>query len=603
MASSDDRTTAYARGVASGEIIAGRHVRDACARHLADLERDDLRFDRETAEAAIAFFGALRIKTSKGLAKVGEPLPWQCFVIGSLLGWKLPDGRRRFRKAYIEAGRASGKTPMVASVVVLAFLMARGIEPDCWFFGGGGDKQAQIGFLDAVRFIENDPTLSGMLKVDGKGSPWRIRDPALRGSIRKATADAQGRGVSGGRAFVAAMDEYHESPNDEVLRQLESTAIKTDDSMVIIVTNAGKTPGIPCWDERLMALAAMEDETADDLLFAYICSTDDGDDETDEDVWRKGNPGMEHGVPSVEVIRREYAKGIGAPSQMANFRRFHLCQWAGSAEPFVELPYWEAVQVSEPGHPDKGRFPSDDELRRLDCVLGVDIGQIRDLTSVATLHFDPADPTTMFASVQNFTPRSTLLLKRAQEGTDYVRMAECGYLLPTAGETTDFRMVADHIHEQVKRYGAKGLAVDAWRFPQLHDLIRERGIITTRKKSGRGLLVASHPHGFAPFGGFRDRRTGGEPKLWMMASIEAAQRAIIEGHLRFRFNPFMTGAVIGAKVVEDGKGNKAFSKRDVKTHDDPLVALVMAFGLAEEYRADPGIRGSFSALYDEDSLH
>ena len=604
MSAESDRTTAYAESVVSGEIAAGPHIRAACSRHIADRERSDIRFDVEAAEQAIQFFGLMTIKTSDGLKPVGEPLPWQCFVIGSLLGWKLPNGRRRFRKAYVEAGRASGKTPMIASVVVWTFLLARHIEPDSFFAAGGGDKQAQIGFMDAVRAIENDPALSAILKVHGKSNPWKItgRDNR-RGSIRKTAADTKGRGVSGSRVFVAAMDEFHESPTDEVMRQFESTATKTENSMVIVVTNAGAVPVGPCWDERLMALSAMEEETANDRLFAYIAGADEGDDWGDEVSWEKGNPGMIHGVPDVETVRTEFRKGQGAPSQAAHFRRFYLCEWSGSGQPFVEGDYWEAVQVSEPRHPDKGAFPPDDELKRLDCVMGVDIGQIRDLTSVASVHFDPSDPTVVFAQVQNFTLRSTLLHKKALEGTDYPAMAEAGYIAPTAGETTDYRMVADYIQGQITRYGAKAMAVDAWRFPQLHDLLRERGVPTTKRLSGKGLVIGQHPHGFAPFGGHRDRRTGGAPKLWMMESIESARRAIIEAHVRVKFNPLLTGAVLGAKVIQDGKGNMAFTKRTVKTHDDPLVALVMAFGMAEQYRRDPGIRGSFSILYDEDSLH
>ena len=277
--SDSDRTTGYAGAVISGEVVAGPLIRKACARHLADLERGEFIFDREAAELAISMFGEMKIKGSLGLMKVGEPLPWQAFVIGSLIGWKRrgPLGWRRYRKAYIEAGRASGKTPMVAFVVLWLFLLARGIDPECWFAAGGGERQAKIAFMDAVRFVENDEALSRMLQIDGAGNPWRIRSVSGgRGSVQKVALDSTGRGVSGGRTYAVMLDEYHEAKTDDGMRQFESTATKTEGSLVAVVTNAGKVPAGPCWDERLMAVSGMDEDDPDDRLFAYIAGMDEG---------------------------------------------------------------------------------------------------------------------------------------------------------------------------------------------------------------------------------------------------------------------------------------------------------------------------------------
>jgi len=54
-----DPTTAYARAVSAGEIVAGRPVRLACERHLRDLKEGNacgLRFDEAKAEDALEFF-------------------------------------------------------------------------------------------------------------------------------------------------------------------------------------------------------------------------------------------------------------------------------------------------------------------------------------------------------------------------------------------------------------------------------------------------------------------------------------------------------------------------------------------------------------------
>jgi phage terminase large subunit-like protein len=103
----------YIEGVLSGEIVTSQRVRDAVARHVADLEKEDsmFYFDRKQAESVCKFFPLL-IKHSIG-EFAGAPFelePWQAFGVWVLFGWKRKvDGSRRFRKAYWSMGRKNGK--------------------------------------------------------------------------------------------------------------------------------------------------------------------------------------------------------------------------------------------------------------------------------------------------------------------------------------------------------------------------------------------------------------------------------------------------------------------------------------------------------------
>src|SRR3990167_10324701 len=59
-----DHATQYARAVVGGEIVAGKWVRLACARHLRDLEdgaKRGLRWEPVRAERVFAFFRCLRL--------------------------------------------------------------------------------------------------------------------------------------------------------------------------------------------------------------------------------------------------------------------------------------------------------------------------------------------------------------------------------------------------------------------------------------------------------------------------------------------------------------------------------------------------------------
>jgi phage terminase large subunit-like protein len=95
--SSSDRTKQYAEDVVNGRIVAGPHVRNACRRHLLDLEigyQRGLYFDLDAANHAIGWFEGV-LKLSEGQFE-GKPLilePSQAFIIGSLFGWKRDDRR------------------------------------------------------------------------------------------------------------------------------------------------------------------------------------------------------------------------------------------------------------------------------------------------------------------------------------------------------------------------------------------------------------------------------------------------------------------------------------------------------------------------------
>ena len=111
------RVTQYAQDVIEGKIVTGKAVRAACQRHLNDLNRSDLIFDEDACNKAIGFFEVvLRLNGGEHEGRPFILLGWQAFIIGSLFGWKTEDGYRRFRVAFIETAKGSGKTPLAAGV-------------------------------------------------------------------------------------------------------------------------------------------------------------------------------------------------------------------------------------------------------------------------------------------------------------------------------------------------------------------------------------------------------------------------------------------------------------------------------------------------------
>ena len=103
-----------------GVRVAGPHVRGQCARHLRDLKEGAKRglvWNVEESNKALRFYSnVLKLNGGDFEGKPFELLPWQKFVVGSLFGWHGVDGYRRFRVAYVETAKGSGKSPLAASI-------------------------------------------------------------------------------------------------------------------------------------------------------------------------------------------------------------------------------------------------------------------------------------------------------------------------------------------------------------------------------------------------------------------------------------------------------------------------------------------------------
>src|SRR3990167_1392390 len=156
-----DHATQYARAVVGDEIIAGKWVRLACARHLRDLEdgaKRGLRWDPVRAERVFAFFRCLRFTEGVHAGKRFELSAHQKFIVGALYGWVAEDGFRRFRNAYIEEGKGNGKTPLAAGIGLYG-LVADGEEGAEVYSAAVGRDQAKICFGDAKNFVGSSPAL------------------------------------------------------------------------------------------------------------------------------------------------------------------------------------------------------------------------------------------------------------------------------------------------------------------------------------------------------------------------------------------------------------------------------------------------------------
>lgn len=543
-----DACTRYAKDVVAGKIKAGPHVRDACARHLRDLETGHKRglfYDQQAAQRAVDFFQEV-LRLSGGQFE-GTPfvlLDWQKFIVGSIFGWKREDGTRRFRVAYVETGKGSGKSPLAAGIGMYG-LTADGEARAEVYSAATTKNQAMILFRDAVAMRDLSPQLRGRLTKSGVGeNAWNLAYLATGSFFRPISADD---GQSGPRPHVSLLDEVHEHKNGYMVEILKAGQKSRRQPLLFMITNSGTDKRTVCWEYHDYAAKVSAGQIEDDSFFGYVCALDPGDDPfKDEKCWVKVNPSIDHGLPSIKYLREQVAQAKGMPGKESIVRRLNFCQWVEAEAPWIGSDVWFAAADEN--------F-DEDALAGRRCWGGLDLSSTQDLTALALL-FEPSETDPHWRLMTYFwLPGDGLHEKADRDRVPYLAWRDAGWLNALPGRAVDKLAVAQQLAEIVAQYDLQDVAYDRWRIEDFKALLDREGI--------------SLP--LSPFGqGFKD----------MAPAVDEFERMLLDGRLKHFGNPVMTWCAANAVVVSDPAGNRKVAKEKATGRVDGIVAAIMAVGRA-----------------------
>ena len=258
-----------------GVRVAGPHVRGQCARHLRDLKEGGKRglvWNVGEANKALRFYSnVLKLNGGDFEGKPFELLPWQKFVVGSLFGWKGVDGYRRFRNAYVETAKGSGKSPLAAGIGMKGLVADS--EPRAEIYSAATKKdQAMILFRDAVAMVDQSPELSKRLQKSGTGERcWNLAYMAQGAFFRPISSDD---GQSGPRPHIGLIDELHEHKTNTVVEMMRAGTKSRRQALIFMITNAGHSRMGPCWGYHEYGAKVAAGEVVDDAFFPFVCGLD-----------------------------------------------------------------------------------------------------------------------------------------------------------------------------------------------------------------------------------------------------------------------------------------------------------------------------------------
>jgi phage terminase large subunit-like protein len=546
--SSADPVTAFAQEVVAGTRIAGPHVRNQCARHLKDIKtggKRGLKWDVEESNKAIRFYSSV-LKLNGGDFE-GVPfvlLPWQQFVVGSLFGWIGRDGYRRFRVAYVETAKGSGKSPLAAGVGMKG-LVADGESRAEIYSAATKKDQAMILFRDAVAMVDQSPELSKRLDKSGTGEKcWNLAYLQTGSFFRPISSDD---GQSGPRPHIGLVDELHEHKTNMVVEMLRAGTKSRRQAMIFMITNSGSNKLGPCWGYHEYGAKVAAGDMTDDGFFPFVCGLDEEDDPfSDEKCWPKANPSLQDAdLPGYKYIREQVTEAKGMPSKEAMVRRLNFCQWTDAESPWISHEVWKGAQQDY----------DVESLRGRKAIAGLDLSSTTDLTGLVFL-VQPVEAGEPWRIVPYaWLPEVDLQRKADNDRVPYVQWKAEGLLDTTPGRAISKRTILQRLSGLCDFFDVMEVAYDRWRIEDLIALASDEGITLPPMRA---------------FGqGYKD----------MSPAVEQFERMLLNGEIVHPGHKVLTWCIGNAVIEQDGAENRKLSKEKAIGRIDLAVATVMAAGL------------------------
>jgi len=463
----------YAKAVVTGKISTGKWVRLACQRQFDDLERfrgkdSPYRFNPkltdkqgrsfQPADNLCAFVE--RLPHVKG-PLAGQPIhlePWQVFILTTVFGWVKPDGKRRFRRAYVEVPRGSGKS-FLSSALALYMLAADGEGGAEVYSLATTRDQARIVFGYAQAMARQS---AGFRTRFGVGVGAHNIHVLASGSKFEALS-AEGSTLDGLNIHFGCIDELHAHKTRTVYDVVETGTGKRDNSLLWVITTAGSNRSGICYEIRTFVTRLLDRVFDDDSQFGIAYGLDDGDDWALEESLIKANPNWGISVRP-EVLLPLQAKAMQMPSAVNNFKTKHLNEWVNADTAWMDMRAWDRCA-------DSGLEL--DAYAGQPCWIGLDLASKTDIAALLLVfaHLEIDGGFAVFG--RYYLPEDTV---HATGNSQYPGWMGSGRLTVTPGNVIDFGWIEADLLDFSSRFAIQAVAFDPFQATQLSTRMLAEGL-------------------------------------------------------------------------------------------------------------------------------
>lgn len=465
--------TEYAINVLLGNRIAGKTVKKACKRHLQDLKQSanedyPYYFDEQKALRALLFAESLTFTDGKKAGQKVELADFQKFIICSIFGWcRKKDGYRRFNKAYIQLARKQAKTYLVCMIALYMAEFA-GYENAQIYTTATASKQSFICFKNVRDFINKDKILKNRIKsISERDMKITFKSGASIQSLSGNTGN-----IDGFMPYLGVVDEYHAHSSNQMVKLLEDGQVQFDEALMLIITTAGFNVNSSCYQEYKYCKKILNNEIIQDNYFIFIAELDEEDDVWEEENWYKANP-LAYYVPKIIENLGKFSKEAKHKNaeDIRNYKVKSMNKWL----PYSELKYINALNLE--------KCETDltlEDFRGESCVIGIDLSQGGDLTSIGVVPFKWLNngDITYHLHQHSFMPKGRLQEHIDTDKVPYDEYIDRGYLTLTQTESkVDYTYVAQYIRDIEEKYNLDIVAIcyDPYKMGELSNKLDKLG--------------------------------------------------------------------------------------------------------------------------------
>lgn len=539
----------YPHDIITGKVPAGKLMIQAAERHFRDLERADLRVDEDAARSIVAWFKFIPITDGKEAGKPTTLLPWQIWVVVSLIAWKWNENtfdgdgnpmhvmdERRFNQTFILVSRKGGKSTLAAGLML--YLMKKaGYQPRAYSLATKRE-QARIVLKTAQVMIELSPRLKSVFNS-------RTNDilTNTHGEFKALASDSNS--LDGLNPDAISLDECHAIKDRNLYGVVVSAFGAKTQYLSITITTAGFILDGLCTDLYKNGESTLAQKVEQDNYFYAIWQIDKEDDWSDPQAWYKSNPGTIYGLPSMRYLHDRYKEASMSFAEKANFLTKHCNLFVNGADKWLDVEKVKLCKVDD---------LNIEDYKHRKCVIGFDRSLSHDITSAYVLFPDDDGGMTIFG--YNLQTEAAI-----HESNDYLKIIyrkaeELGHLRIITDST---RIRNEHVKKLLRELNEllpnlEHIAYDPYKMKEVALDLEEEGFPMLSVSQGAGNLS--------------------EPTKKFESLVE-------DKLLRYNGDVLFNFACECAVMSLTKFNNVAVYKDDYKTEKiDPLVATIIALSSA-----------------------
>lgn len=436
----------YRERIETGEIIAGRELRQELTNLKEDFNNDEYFYNTEDALLRMDFMQkCIRLTKSPFYNKPMQLMLWQKAFIETVYSFKMTkesyDSGKfidRFKKILLLIARKNGKSETCSGLGLGELVIGNeGADIVC---SSNDDNQARITYeaIDTMRRLidpKDKYTKKNQLYILNKKTNSKVF------KLSERTENKEGRNID-----FAIVDETHEMETNEIAKSIEQSQSLKDNPKFFEITTEGFKEGF--LDEELKFCREIingEDDTEVGKRWLPWLYTQDSESEIfiNPDSWMKSNPTI--GVikkktyleEQLELARKNKSDRIFVLCKDFNIKKNGTQAWLDLEDYTYKATY------------------NLEEFRGSVCLGAVDLAETGDLASAKALLMKPGDKH-KYIVAKYFVPERKLTEDTdKQAGARYKEWAEMGLIEVSEGNDNDLTKVADWFYTLYKEYGIR----------------------------------------------------------------------------------------------------------------------------------------------------